>query len=170
MIDDRCDEIINRFSETIKSFYNDEKYIELFSEFVLNRTEEFKRNNSDITIYEEYIKDEILGYLKALYDSDKEYFLNTKDETTNNILDALNDTEKLIHMIVIVLMPIDLNYNIDKSIIIKNLGLNETEYESLIAEMTKKSIDVLNENSAWPKIYSTLVPSLAEHSVKKSKL
>ena len=153
MIDDRCDEIINRFSETIKSFYNDEKYIELFSEFVLNRTEEFKGNNSDITIYEEYIKVEILGYLKALYDSDKEYFLNTKDETTNNILDALNDTEKLIHMIIIVLMPMDLNYNIDKSIIIKNLGLNETEYESLIAGMTKKSIDVLNENSAWPKIY-----------------
>ena len=153
MIDDRCDEIIDRFSETIKAFYNDEKYIELFSEFVLNRTEEFKRNNSDITIYEEYIKGEILGYLKALYDSDKEYFLNPKDETTNNILDALNDTEKLIHMIVIVLMPIDLNYNIDKSIIIKNLGLNETEYESLIAGMTKKSIDVLNENSAWPKIY-----------------
>ena len=153
MIDDRCDEIINRFSETIKDIYNDEKYIELFSEFVLNRTEEFKDNNSEITIYEEYIKVEILKYLKALYDSDKEYFLNTKDETINNILDALNDTEKLIHMIVIVLMPIDLNYNIDKSIIIKNLELNETEYESLIAGMTKKSIDVLNENSAWPKIY-----------------
>lgn len=153
MIDDRCDEIINRFSETIKDIYNDEKYIELFSEFVLNRTEDFNDLKKDNNEYEEYIKVEILKYLKALYDSDKEYFLNTKDETTNNILDALNDTEKLIHMIVIVLMPMDLNYSIDKNIIIKNLGLNETEYESLIDGMTKKSIDVLNENSSWPKIY-----------------
>ena len=43
--------------------------------------------------------------------------------------------------------------NADNTDIVDHLGLNETEYESLIAGMTKKSIDVLNENSAWPKIY-----------------
>ena len=152
MINDRCNVIIDKFNENMKSLYKDEKYNESFSSYLLNQTTDFLETSDDIYEYDNYIKFMVTKYLNDAYENDTNYFLNIDDDEIKELLASMNDQERKIYILTNHVIPFNISYKYDKNLLIKNFNISEDNYDNVINNMMDKVTYYWNKHKMFGKI------------------